>query len=114
MTRVVHVNSQEWKDTPEDQRVYIGRKMRFRRDLRPYIIYSNPFTVKKYGRDEALRRYRQRWDAWLSSGNRQFYLERLEELRGKLLGCWCKAARLDGVDHACHGDVLVELLNSER
>jgi hypothetical protein len=29
-----------------------------------------------------------------------------EEFRGKVLGCWCKP-------EACHGDVLIELIEGE-
>ena len=32
-------------------------------------------------------------------------LEKLEELRGKVLACWCKPK-------PCHGDILVELIES--
>jgi len=31
-------------------------------------------------------------------------LKELEKLRGKILGCWCKPK-------ACHGDVIIELLD---
>lgn len=33
------------------------------------------------------------------------------ELKGKVLGCWCKTPR--NPDAPCHGDVLVEIANSE-
>ena len=35
-------------------------------------------------------------------------LDRLGELEGKTLGCWCKP------DQACHGDILIELLKERR
>jgi len=31
----------------------------------------------------------------------------LQELEGKVLGCWCSP-------HECHGDVLVELLEEQK
>lgn len=33
-------------------------------------------------------------------------LARLPELRGQDVACWC------GLDHACHGDVLIEMANA--
>jgi len=35
------------------------------------------------------------------------FADKLEALRGKTLGCWCKPER-------CHGDVIVELLKEKR
>jgi hypothetical protein len=35
-------------------------------------------------------------------------LAKLPELKGKVLGCWCKE---DNKNVPCHGDVLIELLN---
>jgi hypothetical protein len=77
--------------------VYIGNWQRQGR-LRtwPKSIWANPFKVKDYGREEAIRRYR----AWLL--RQPALLARLHELRSKVLGCWCHPER-------CHGDVLAEL-----
>src|SRR5690348_491325 len=99
ITRVVHVGSQEWKDTPEGRRVYIGRAMP-RQRLRG-SIYANPFRVDELGRDEALRRYEQSWREQLR--RRPWEMELARELMvGKVLGCWCKAKKPGGVSHACH------------
>ena len=63
--------------------------------------WRNPFSVKTYGRKESLRLYKE------------YILETpdlydsLSELEGKVLGCWCKPL-------SCHGDVLLELLDSSR
>lgn len=35
-------------------------------------------------------------------------LEKLNELRGKTIECWCKE------NEKCHGDVLIELINKGR
>lgn len=70
-------------------------------------IWGNPFshkegTLARYRvatRDEAIERY----EAWLLA---QPALVRLvkQELRNKVLGCWCKPLR-------CHGDILARIAN---
>jgi hypothetical protein len=62
---------------------------------------ANPFRVKKHGRDEALRLYRE----WLPTVPNLEGL--LEELRGKTLACWCKEP-----DRwvACHCDEIAEAI----
>ena len=91
-TRVVHCQRE-----PYD--VYIGRPS----------DWGNPFTHIKdrstraefivRNREEAIAKYRE----WVISQPEM--MKRLEELRGKTLGCWCKPK-------SCHGDVIIELLNS--
>jgi len=81
----------------EDYDVYIGRPS----------IWGNPYTHKKNKktlaehivrtREEAISRYRE----WIT-GQPQL-LEKLHELKGKRLGCWCHPLK-------CHGDILIELL----
>ncbi len=108
MTRVVHVKSKEWRETPEDQRVYIGRAMR-RQPYPMYLgsIWGNPFRI---GQDSpnaegVVALYRQ----FVTS---DAYADRLRDLlptlRGKTLGCWCKR----NGDEMCHGDVLAELADA--
>jgi hypothetical protein len=63
-------------------------------------IWGNPFVIGQDGtRDEVIEQYR----TFLLS--RPDLLDRLVELRGLVLGCWCKPKR-------CHGDVLVELIDN--
>ena len=84
----------------EEYDIYIGRPSR----------YGNPFSVNPHSlapfvvgsREEAIDSYRE------------YVLDRLEDdpdwlepLRGKRLGCFCKPK-------ACHGDVIVELLDKEE
>jgi hypothetical protein len=81
VTRVVHC-----KKEPYD--IYIGRGGR----------WGNPFSIGVDGtRQEVIEKYRQ-----FVLQHPQL-LENLHELKGKVLGCWCKP-------NACHGDVLVELI----
>lgn len=93
-TRVVHC-----KKEPYD--IYIGRPS----------IWGNPFTHIKdrttkaefvvSTREEAIMMYKE----YLL--NSPHLMVKLESLRGKVLGCWCKP-------QACHGDVLIEVMEQER
>lgn len=80
-TRVVHCNKE-----PYD--IYIGRPSK----------WGNPFKEGKDGsRKEVIEKYKK----YVLSN--QDLMNSLDELEGKVLGCWCKPK-------ACHGDVLVELV----
>jgi Domain of unknown function (DUF4326) len=46
--------------------------------------------------------------ASMPNADRAFYLEKVKELRGKNLACWCP------LDHPCHADVLLELANADE
>ena len=71
--------------------IYIGRGSK----------WGNPFIIGKDGnREEVIRKYRE----YIMQSD---LLNDLEELRGKVLGCFCKPK-------ACHGDVLVELLERSK
>jgi hypothetical protein len=79
-TKVVHCKH----DTFD---VYIGRPS----------IWGNPFKIGKDGdRAEVIAKYR----AYIQ--NRPELLAQVRQLKGKVLGCWCKPL-------PCHGDVLAEL-----
>lgn len=61
--------------------------------------FGNPFKIGVHGnREEVITKYRN----WVLT--QPLLLAKMEELRGKRLGCWCKPK-------ACHGDVIVEILN---
>lgn len=86
----------EWASDPNN--VYIGR---WSWATREKSKWANPYSVKKYGREDCIKKYEEKirntpelWNA-------------LEELEGKVLGCWCKP---DG----CHGDVLMKLLREKK
>ncbi len=60
--------------------------------------WGNPFKIGKDGtREEVIEMYRR----WIV--DQQWLMDDLPLLRGKVLGCHCKPL-------ACHGDVLVELI----
>jgi len=81
MTRVVHC-----KKEPYD--VYIGRPGK----------WGNPFEMSKdHDRYDVIQAYR----TWLVA-QPELLLSLRDELRGKVLGCWC-------APQACHGDILAQL-----
>jgi len=84
-TRVVHCKKEAYD-------VYIGRPS----------VWGNPFHVGEDGtREEVIEKYRE----WVQE--QPYLMDKLHTLRGKTLGCWCKPK-------ACHGDVLVELIEEEE
>lgn len=61
--------------------------------------WGNPFHITAtYTREQSIERYRE----YITS-NRELK-GCLHELKGKRLGCWCKPL-------ACHGDVLVSIVD---
>ena len=81
-TRVVNIAHEE----PYD--VYIGRPSK----------WGNPFIIGRDGtRKEVVEKYRM----WLSE-HPELIEEAKKELKGKVLGCWCKPK-------SCHGDVLARV-----
>lgn len=84
--------------TKEKYDVYIGRGSK----------WGNPFTsknskydiIKTSSRKESIKLYEE----WLVNGDGKYLLNDLHELKGKVLGCFCKPK-------SCHGDVLVKLVN---
>jgi len=84
LTRVVHGRKERYD-------VYIGRPSK----------WGNPFEIGKDGsRKEVIEKYRK-----YVLENEEL-MNDLHELKGKVLGCWCKP-------EACHGDVLVELVENK-
>ncbi len=122
-TKVVNVKVKyirpEFKDLKEwiesNDNVYIGRKgivfidnERFPKKDSPF---ANPFKVKdEKDRDKSIKLYKSYIEKKIENKEVDISI-----LKGKNLGCWCK--KPDGAlepekDISCHGDVLLELLNS--
>lgn len=107
--KVAHIrpeyqNLKLWCEDPNN--VYIGRRgIVFINKVRyptKDSIYANPHKVSKnLTREDAIKMYRDYIIKKISSGEID-----IESLRGKNLGCWCKP-------EACHGDVLLDLLESD-
>ena len=72
--------------------VYIGRPSK----------WGNPFQI---GRDGDRATVILKYEKWLRKQPQ--LLSSLYELKGKILGCYCKP-------HACHGDVLIRILNEQN
>lgn len=86
----------------QDCDVYIGRACNQGGWNLPESRWKNPYTISRYGSAEVcVRLYRE-----YLVRNKEL-LAHLPELRGKVLGCWCKPG-------VCHGDVLVELVNKSE
>lgn len=73
--------------------VYIGRPS----------VWGNPFTSKSTpgGKARAIELYTQ----WLHLERPELIEKAKRELRGKILGCWCKEGS------PCHGLVLAKIAN---
>ncbi len=82
-TRVVNLKLDKYE-------IYIGRGS----------IWGNPFVMGKDGtRDSVIAKYRYQLMQALKQGS--ITNDDLINLRGKVLGCYCKPLK-------CHGDVLAE------
>lgn len=96
----------EWMASPEN--AYIGRQgvvfiegKRFPPTVSPFC---NPYKAWKDGtREEIIAKYELYIRKKLSES--KSLREEFLSLKGKCLGCWCKP-------EACHGDVLIKLLDS--
>lgn len=89
---------EDWNKDPNH--VYVGRQSVYVKGTYK-SKWHNPYTVKKYGRDECLSLYKD-----YISTNKQL-MDDITELKGKELGCWCDVPK-----EKCHSGVLIEILNS--
>ena len=95
LNKVGYSDLLDWLQDPNH--VYIGRRNIYVNGTFD-SKWKNPFSVKKYGRDECIRKYEQ------YIMNNPKLLNDLDELKGKILGCWC-------YPEPCHGNVLINLIN---
>jgi hypothetical protein len=107
LIKLGYANFEDWKS--DENNLYIGRDMSFYVNGAVGSVWGNPFPVAKknndyknkaprYTLDESLKKYRQHIES-----NPEL-VNRLKELDGKILGCWCKP-------NGCHGDILTELVD---
>jgi hypothetical protein len=93
MESVVHINKSPY-DIKIDRTTIWGNPYSHKEDtLALYKVKTRKESIEKY-REYIL--------------NNPELLAKLPELKGKVLGCWCKE---DNKNVPCHGDVLIELLN---
>jgi len=88
--------------------VYIGRGPGGRDMLSTPIgkrgWLGNPHTVEEHGRAGSIERFRKAFEHRLE--NDPEFRQRVAELQGKTLGCWCQT--VDEDSPACHGEVIAE------
>lgn len=85
MNKIVHCKKSKYN-------VYIGRPSK----------WGNPFTIGKDGnRQEVIIKYEK------YIRDKPDLLNSLNELKDKVLGCWCSPKE-------CHGDVLIKLLKEKK
>ena len=98
-TRVVNI-----KNDPYD--VYIGRGMRNVHSSYRKSRWANPYKISRYAtreeRQESLNQYEALIRAMITKT--PSVKKALLALDGKRLACWCKPK-------ACHGDILVKLID---
>lgn len=80
--------------------MYIGRSMVQYVEGAVGSKWANPFKVDKCGRQGAIEQYEE----YVRSTPHLY--DNIEELEGKILGCWCHP-------DPCHGDVLVKILEEK-
>lgn len=92
---------QKWLAQPNH--VYIGRNVVYVGV--PKSDWCNPYKPKQFGGDMDFCLW------WYEEHVRTSGLyERLHELSGKCLGCWCvDDDKPDGTQKRCHGDILVKM-----
>ena len=80
--------------------IYIGRELHYPKTNFSRSKWANLPNVKKVGIKKSLELYekhiRKTPELW----------DTLDELEGKVLGCWCKP-------NPCRGDVLIKLMNEK-
>ena len=92
ITRVVNIRNEKYD-------VYIGRAGRGQDGY-----FGNPFTVTaEQSRGASLDKYRAYFFDRIK--NDIDFCKRINALKGKTLGCFCKP-------YPCHGDIIAEYLNS--
>ena len=99
-TMVTHINDKNYPN-----KVYIGRAGYGHKAS----IYANPFNVKSKQTptiDDVVLAYYKHVISPMGEKIRQ----NLPQLKGQMLGCWCKRKGPDDDAALCHGDVLVYLL----
>ena len=82
-TRVVHCKKESYD-------IYVGRPSK----------WGNPFSIGKDGtREQVIEKYR----SYLLRNDK--LMNCLGEVKGRILGCWCKPK-------PCHGDIIAEIADN--
>jgi len=107
--RPQYLNLHKWM-LEKKSNVYIGRaRVVFIDGIRYPLedsIWANPYKITEtQPREKVLELYREYIEKKLNLEPK--LIEKLKELDGKKLGCWCKP-------ECCHGDILVELITKYK
>lgn len=86
----------------QDCDVYIGRRMAMGGWNLKASKWANPFRVGSKGVPNAEIAVLKYWE-WILQPEQKALLSSVNELKGKVLGCWCK----NQGSEPCHGDVLL-------
>jgi hypothetical protein len=86
--------------TVQDCDIYIGRAINRGGWNLPKSKWANPFSIAQCG---SAKKAVEKYEEYLEKHPE--LLASISELRGKVLGCWCKP-------DVCHGDVLAKLANN--
>lgn len=94
--RIQRKRTKGWK-MPKNT-VYVGRPSK----------WGNPFIVSEYDNPKKVV---SMYDYYISTmlfsvGTSDEYREKIKEIKGKNLACWCP------LDQPCHADVLLKIANS--
>lgn len=107
--RPMYANLEEWLENGENElvtrggRIFIGSGDDKRVFHYPGSDWANPFSVRDYGLEECLKKYREHLDRILADDNtRRKFLDLKSKKR---LGCFCK----DGAP--CHRDIILARLS---
>ena len=99
LLKIGYKDFEEWSKNPNN--LYIGRNMNYYVKGTHASKWANPFPVKNHGLEKSLELY----EKYICSSYE--LMNSLPELKGKNLGCWCHPEK-------CHGDILMNLLNSNH
>jgi hypothetical protein len=86
----------------QDCDVYIGRSQTQGGWNLKKSEWANRFSAKTYTREESIRLYKNEFYEKVLN-DLDTWIPKLEELRGKRLGCWCSPL-------PCHGNVIADLV----
>jgi hypothetical protein len=98
LKKIGYADLKDW--LKNSSHLYIGRNMTVYVEGATHSKWANPYSVKKYSSNKCLTRY----ENYIKNSD---LINDLDELNGKILGCWCKP-------HKCHGDILIKLLNESH
>ena len=97
LNKIGYRDLEHWLEN--DNHIYIGRNLSFYVKGANESIWANKFSVKKYGREDCLKKYKE------NILKNPKLMKKLPNLKGKILGCWCYPEK-------CHGDILLELMEN--